>query len=101
MRFIVPLTIISLLKTIFKKSYLQLIFKKFLFCFKLNLLLLLISTKKEYVIEKEAQQSFEKYLLEMPRYKESFVYLYLCTFVPLYLSSKKNKNREKYVKNEL
>ena len=37
----------------------------------------------------------------MPRYKESFVYLYLCTFVPLYLSSKKNKNREKYVKNEL
>ena len=52
LRFIVLLTIISLLKTIFKRSSMQLIFQKSIFCSKPNLIILLINTKRSTSLKK-------------------------------------------------
>ena len=56
LRFIVLLTIISLLKTTFKKSFLQSIFQKSLFFSRLNLFILLISTKRNMFLKKKPDE---------------------------------------------
>ena len=53
--------------------------------------------KKDYVQEKQARKEFEKNSprdAQLKRFQESFVELYLCTFVSLYLSNKKRKKEE-------
>ena len=78
MRFIVLLIIIPSLKTIFKKSSLQMFFQKSLFCSKHNFLILLINIKKIMLLKKKLNKFLrnisQKCLVK--RYQESFVHLF-------------------------
>ena len=71
-----------------------------LFCSKLNFFYLVDKYKKDYVIEKEAQQVFENIPLRNAQLRDIKNLLYIFIFVSLYLSSKKNYEKyEEIVKN--
>ena len=100
LRFIVLLTIISSLRIIFKKSSLQMTFQKSLFHSKPNVSILLINTKWITLLKKRLNRFLRNIYWKgsVKRYKKSFVHLYLCTFVSLYLS---NKNKKKNYLNSV